>query len=220
MGEGKNAGVNDAEAVLLDTDVFSDLLRGGDRAAPWLPLVTGRYALVSFITAGELKAWAEIRNWGAARRADLDTRLGSTVVVPYDAALDRRIRPGLRRRSSQWACLGRARPGERSLDRGDRAASGRRPTDPQPPRLPWPSRPRTRVTREARARWRAVLRRPPASELSAASGVARPVLYALLKTLEGRGEVAKEQLPAGTTGYRLGAEPSGEAAGASGGRAS
>src|SRR3954469_18397707 len=66
MGEDEHAGVEDAEAVLLDTDVFSDLLRGGDRAAPWLPLVTGRYALVSFITAGELKAWAEIRNWGAA----------------------------------------------------------------------------------------------------------------------------------------------------------
>src|SRR4051812_11560258 len=32
------------------------------------------------------------------------------------------------------------------------------------------------------------------SELTAASGVARPVLYALLKTLEERGEVAKEQL--------------------------
>jgi hypothetical protein len=33
------AGVDDAEAILLDTDVFSDLLRGSDRAAPWLPLV-------------------------------------------------------------------------------------------------------------------------------------------------------------------------------------
>jgi hypothetical protein len=41
------------------------------------------------------------------------------------------------------------------------------------------------------------------SELAAASGVARPVLYALLKTLEERDEVTKEQLPGGTTGYRL-----------------
>ena len=39
-----------------------------------------------------------------------------------------------------------------------------------------------------------------ASELSSAAGVARPVLYALLKTLEERGEVAKEQLPGGSTG--------------------
>jgi hypothetical protein len=81
------AGVADAEAVLLDTDVFSDLLRGGDRAAAWLPLVAGRYALVSFVTAGELKAWAEIRNWGQTRRDDLANRLEATVVVPYDSAL-------------------------------------------------------------------------------------------------------------------------------------
>src|SRR4051794_33735478 len=42
-----------------------------------------------------------------------------------------------------------------------------------------------------------------ATELSAASGVAKPVLYNLLKTLEERGEVVKEQLPGGSTGYRL-----------------
>jgi hypothetical protein len=41
------------------------------------------------------------------------------------------------------------------------------------------------------------------NELSAASGVDRPVLYNLLKTLEARGEIAKEQLPGGNTGYRL-----------------
>ena len=47
-----------------------------------------------------------------------------------------------------------------------------------------------------------------ASELSGAAGVARPVLYALLKTLEQQGEVAKEQLPGGTAGYRLTVAPS------------
>lgn len=77
----------DAEAVLLDTDVFSHLLRGGERAARWLPHVTGRYVLVSFITAGELKAWAESRNWGQVKRDALAARLRSTVVVPYDSAL-------------------------------------------------------------------------------------------------------------------------------------
>lgn len=81
------AGEGSAEAVLLDTDVFSFLLKGGQRAERWRPLVVDRYALVSFITAGELKAWAYSRNWGPARRQDLDGRLSSTVVVPYDAAL-------------------------------------------------------------------------------------------------------------------------------------
>ena len=40
------------------------------------------------------------------------------------------------------------------------------------------------------------------AELTAASGVQRTVLYTLLKTLEQRGEIAKEQLPGGSTGYR------------------
>jgi hypothetical protein len=52
-----------------------------------------------------------------------------------------------------------------------------------------------------------------ASELSAASGVGKPVLYALLKTLEEQGEVAKEDLPSGTAGYRLAPASSGESAG-------
>jgi hypothetical protein len=42
-----------------------------------------------------------------------------------------------------------------------------------------------------------------ASDLASASGAARTVLYALLKRLEQSGEVAREQMPGGTTGYRL-----------------
>src|SRR3954471_23265027 len=42
-----------------------------------------------------------------------------------------------------------------------------------------------------------------ASELSAAAGVRRPVLYALLSRLVERGEIAKEELPGGSTGYAL-----------------
>jgi hypothetical protein len=38
-----------------------------------------------------------------------------------------------------------------------------------------------------------------ATELSSASGVAKPVLYNLLKTLKQRGEIREETLPAGTT---------------------
>lgn len=75
------------DAVLLDTDVFSNLLRGGERAAPWIPLLSGCYTLVSFVTAGELQAWAEIKNWGERRRDDLAKRLASTIIVPYDKQL-------------------------------------------------------------------------------------------------------------------------------------
>jgi tRNA(fMet)-specific endonuclease VapC len=82
-----NAAEPIAPALLLDTDVFSFLLKGGRRAQPFRPLVAGRYALVSFVTAGELKAGAYAAKWGPARHQDLDSRLRSTVVVPFDMAL-------------------------------------------------------------------------------------------------------------------------------------
>ena len=83
-----NAGADeDAEAVLVDTDVCSYLGLGGETAGAWLPLVAGRYVLISFVTAGELKAGAEFKNWGDAKRANLDHRLASSLIVPYDSAL-------------------------------------------------------------------------------------------------------------------------------------
>ncbi len=50
------------------------------------------------------------------------------------------------------------------------------------------------------------------AELSSAAAVAKPVLYNLLRTLEQRGEIAKEQLPSGSTGYRLAPEAPAEPA--------
>lgn len=88
MSDVGGAGESSApDAVLLDTDVFSNLLRGGERAAPWIPVLAGRYTLVSFVTAGELQAWAELKNWGDRRRDDLAKKLASTVIVPYDKQL-------------------------------------------------------------------------------------------------------------------------------------
>jgi IclR helix-turn-helix domain len=51
--------------------------------------------------------------------------------------------------------------------------------------------------------------RPGASagELAAATGVSRPVVYALVKTLIEEGELVKQELPAGLSGYALPAEP-------------
>jgi IclR helix-turn-helix domain len=55
----------------------------------------------------------------------------------------------------------------------------------------------------------AVRERPGASpaELAAASGVSRPVAYALLKTLLERGELVKQELPGGSSGYAVAPEP-------------
>jgi hypothetical protein len=96
---------------------------------------------------------------------------------------------------------------------GDSAARASAPAPAAPARRRRPSTarrgggPAKRAPRGAnRAAVLGVLGERPgvgASELSSAAGVARPVLYALLKTLEERGEIAKEQPPGGTTGYRL-----------------
>jgi len=74
------------------------------------------------------------------------------------------------------------------------ARARRRPAQPRAPRG---------ANREAVLR--ALEERPgaSASELAAASGVDRTALYPLLNRLAERGEVAKEQLPGGATGYRL-----------------
>ena len=96
-----------------------------------------------------------------------------------------RFRAGRRCSVTAWPCgLGTPRPGS-----GEACAAWRQPR-----------------------RGTGVLAERPgvsASESSSAAGVARPVLYALLKTLEERGEVAKEQLPGGSTGDRV-ASASGE----------
>lgn len=73
------------DAVLLHTDVFSYLLKRGDtRAESYRRHVKNKTIAVSFVTVGKLYAWAETRQWSAAHCADLETRLRSVLVVPYD----------------------------------------------------------------------------------------------------------------------------------------
>jgi hypothetical protein len=80
-----------------------------------------------------------------------------------------------------------------------------------PPRAAAPARPR-RATQPRAPRGanrdavvRALEERPGASssELAGASGVNRTALYGVLNRLIERGEVAKEQLPGGATGYKV-----------------
>jgi len=59
------------DAVLLDTDVFSILLRQGDsRAESYRPLVKNKTIALSFISVGELYVWSVKREWGKKRLAD------------------------------------------------------------------------------------------------------------------------------------------------------
>ena len=78
------------DAVLLDTDVFSYLMKPKDtRGDAYRFHVKGKTAAVSFITVGELYHWAEKRKWSSSSRQNLEERLKAVVVVPYDAELCR-----------------------------------------------------------------------------------------------------------------------------------
>ena len=77
----------EAEPLLLDTDVFSYLLKGSPHADPWLPIVEGKYVLLAFVTVAELLVWAETRNWGEVKRERLQARLDATTIVPFNEGL-------------------------------------------------------------------------------------------------------------------------------------
>lgn len=91
--------------VVLDTDVASLLQK--DRAPAWVDRqIVGRRVWLSFVGVGELWKWAEVRSWGEANRARLDTWIRARPVVPYDAEVARtwaRLSAGAQRR-------GRPRP--------------------------------------------------------------------------------------------------------------
>ena len=80
-----------------------------------------------------------------------------------------------------------------------------RPAAAPAPRRARPAQPRAPRGANREAVLRALEERPgaTASELAAASGVNRTVLYGVLNRLIEQGEVAKEDLPGGTTGYKL-----------------
>lgn len=71
-------------AVLLDTDAFSILHRGGVRADALRPVVEGCLPLLSFVTVGELLRGALAAGWGEARRIQLRARIDAMTVLPYD----------------------------------------------------------------------------------------------------------------------------------------
>jgi tRNA(fMet)-specific endonuclease VapC len=76
------------DAVLLDTDVFSYLLRAGDRRGdPYRTHVRGKTIAVSFITVGELYYGAKKRSWNAKTIASLEQHLKAAVIVPYDVEI-------------------------------------------------------------------------------------------------------------------------------------
>jgi predicted nucleic acid-binding protein len=77
-------------AVLLDTDVFSFLIKPKDpRAEVYRPHVTGKTVAISFITVGDLYYGAEKKKWSGKTLRNFQERLKAVVVVPYDEELCR-----------------------------------------------------------------------------------------------------------------------------------
>jgi predicted nucleic acid-binding protein len=71
------------DAVLLDTDVFSYLMRPKDtRGDAYRPHVKGKTVAVSFVTVGELFYGAEKRKWSAKTLSHLQEKLKAVVIVP------------------------------------------------------------------------------------------------------------------------------------------
>lgn len=71
-------------AVLLDTDVFSFLLRTEDeRGKIYRKHIESKTPAISFVTVGELYAGA-YRRWGQRKIQDLEVKLRAVVIIPYD----------------------------------------------------------------------------------------------------------------------------------------
>jgi predicted nucleic acid-binding protein len=91
--------------VLLDTDVFSYLLRKKDRYLEFGALLVGHLPVIAFPTVGELRAGAEKAGWNAASMEALNGAIAGCVILrSTDAVIDEyaklhwRIEPRLRRR--------------------------------------------------------------------------------------------------------------------------
>ena len=75
--------------IILDTNVVSYLMKGGQLAQDYIPHVRGRLLAITFITVGELYFGAEKANWGKKRRNELEATLRNFVVIPYDDEIAR-----------------------------------------------------------------------------------------------------------------------------------
>jgi tRNA(fMet)-specific endonuclease VapC len=98
------------DEVLIDTNVFSFLLRQKDsRAGLYRSHIQDRIVVLSYVTIGELYFWAERRKWGAERVRLLEEKIRETTVVRYDLEVCRtyaRLKQGLRTPSGSHRVMG------------------------------------------------------------------------------------------------------------------
>lgn len=75
--------------IILDTNIVSYLMKGGQQAEAYAPHVQGKLLAIAFITVGEMYFGAENKSWGEKKRKELETTLRNFVVIPYDHEIAR-----------------------------------------------------------------------------------------------------------------------------------
>ena len=74
-------------ACVVDTDVVSFLFKNTPEAQTYVPHLTGRLIVISFMTVAELDRWSLRRNWGTARIARMNAHLQQFIFYPADRDL-------------------------------------------------------------------------------------------------------------------------------------
>src|SRR5215471_7568098 len=77
-------------SVVIDTDVLSFLFKQDTRGDLYKPHIDGKLGVISFMTVAELDFWADSRNWGARRRAQLARFIQPFTVIDSDRELCRK----------------------------------------------------------------------------------------------------------------------------------
>jgi tRNA(fMet)-specific endonuclease VapC len=75
--------------VLVDTDVVSFTFKRDTRRSLYRGHLDGKLLFISFMTVAELDPWADARNWGKRKRAELAAFLQPYTVIDSDRELCR-----------------------------------------------------------------------------------------------------------------------------------
>jgi tRNA(fMet)-specific endonuclease VapC len=75
------------DSVLLDTDVFSYILKNDSRGRAYQSHIQGKRACLSFMTVAELYRWTIMRNWQSKRVDQMRNEIKQHVVIPFDDAM-------------------------------------------------------------------------------------------------------------------------------------
>lgn len=74
-------------AVVLDTNIVSYLLKGHPLMAPYRPHLEGKTLAISFMTVGELYEGAYRSDWSVKRMEKLGEEIRNYLVIPYSPGI-------------------------------------------------------------------------------------------------------------------------------------